>query len=123
MAMEIIRLRGLDRDWKKAADFIRRMWNDLAGHAGFPKLKKMTAARVSQVRAAIRDHGANQIEWTKAIQRYVDSAKAWPERKRYGFDSFIRAKNRDQWFEGAEPASDPSTMTQDEADAYYTEGL
>jgi len=112
------------RDEGAKKDQIVATWNDLAPGAGFARVTKITGSRNRSMGAALRDY-PSLAQWVRAIKAYVADAKRWPERVRYGFDTFIRPGQRDKWFDaGEQPGSiDPTDMTEEQANDHYTKGM
>jgi len=100
---------------------IVKTWNAFAPAAGFARVTKITGSRNRAMSAALKDY-PSLAKWIRAIKAYVADAKRWPERVRFGFDTFIRPGQRDKWFD-ASPIADPSSMDEGEADAYYTKDM
>jgi hypothetical protein len=97
-------------------------WNLRAVPEGFAKVTKISLARGRTLKVAIKER-PYLTEWVKAIQRYTADAKRWPERVKYGFDTFIRPSQRDKWFDGPDAQSSPADMDEDQADDYYTKDM
>ena len=104
---------------------VTELWNEIAGAKGFAKVKKITGGRMRAIRATEKEFGSDQEAWRGAITRYAADADRWPERRQYGIDTFLRPSNRAKWFEAGDAPnmSDPATMTEDEAEEFYTKGL
>lgn len=88
-------------------DFVRSAWNEIAGAAGFARVRTMTGHRKRAVNATVAEFGRDEEVWRSALRAYAADAREWPERLRYGIDTFLRPSSRAKWFEGG-PTSDPS---------------
>lgn len=91
-------------------DWIKTTWNGLAGAKGFAKLRGVTDARKRAINATCSEFGSGEDTWRAAIEAYVADVDRWPERVKFGFDTFVRPSTRAKWFEGIPgvPDDDPT---------------